>query len=60
MYYCYNNICLKYSFGHELGEDNKCSSTKYYDESSNGICISSIDNYYLGLDFKCFNVEHCI
>ena len=55
-----NNICHKCSFGHELGEDNKCSSTKYCAESSNGKCISCIDNYYLGLDFNCFNVEHCI
>ena len=61
--YCtfvYNNKCLKCSFGHELGEDNKCSSTKYCAESNNGICISCTDNYYLGLDFNCFNVEYCI
>ncbi len=54
------SICLKCSVRHELGEDKKCSCTKYCAESSNGICISCIDNYYLGLDFNCFNIKHCI
>ena len=31
-----------------------------YSESNNGICYACADNYYLGLDNKCTEVEHCI
>ena len=41
-------------------EDKKCSSTLYCLESENGKCIKYLDNYYLGKDDMCTEVEHCI
>ena len=48
------------NFNYFIGEDHRCSSTKFCSESFNGTCFDCIDNYYLGLDNKCTNVKHCI
>ena len=60
MYYCWQKYYLGCLNGYELGEDKKCSTTKFCAESTNAKCISCIDNYYLGLDFNCCDVENCI
>ena len=52
---CYDCIYTTY-----LGKDNKCSLSKYCEESDKGKCIQCIDNYHLGLDNICTNVEKCI
>ena len=51
------NTCIE---GFYLGEDKKCSYTKYCVESDNGVCLVCQENYHLGLDKRCINVDHCI
>ena len=46
--------------GNEIGEDKKWSENRYCIESNNGICLAYIDYYYLGLDNRIFDNEHCI
>ena len=48
------------SIDYFIGEDHKCSSSRFCSESFNGTCFECIDNYYIGLDNKCTNVKHCI
>ena len=36
------------------------SNTKYCSESDNGECLICIDNYHLGLDKICSNIERCV
>ena len=52
------NECI--SVDYFIGEDHKCSTTRFCSESYNGTCIECMDNYYLGLDNKCTNIKHCI
>ena len=55
-----DGACIECLEDYVLGQDNKCSTTKYCAESINGKCIQCIDEHYLGLDNVCTNVEHCI
>ena len=55
-----DEICVECLENYYLGQDNKCSNTKYCSESNNGTCNQCIDNYYLGLDNLCSKYEHCI
>ena len=55
-----NGICTNCIYGYALGNDLRCSTTKYCEESENGICVLCVDNYYLGFDNKCNIVENCI
>ena len=52
--------CLECIFGKELGDDKKCSNTKYCIKSENGLCVSCQDNFYLSKDNNCTNTEHCL
>ena len=38
----------------------KCSNTENCAESENGKCLECKNNYYLGYDNRCTNIEHCI
>ena len=53
------NICNVCTYGYEIGEDNKCSTSLNCIESINGTCIKCQEGYHLGLDNKCNNLEHC-
>ena len=46
--------------GTYLGNDNKCSFSRYCEESFNGTCLQCIDNCHLGLDNICSDVDKCI
>lgn len=52
--------CYDCVYGSYLGKDNKCSLSKYCEESDKGICIQCIDNYHLGLDNICTEIDKCI
>ncbi len=53
--------CERYIYQYYLGEDFKCSLSKYCAESdSDGNCIKCQKNYFLGsLDNNCVGVENC-
>ena len=51
--------CYYCSFGYDLGEDLKCSSTRHCSESELGKCIVCRDGFYLGKDNRCTTVERC-
>ena len=55
-----NEKCYQCIENYFLGEDNKCSSSKYCEITEKGICKKCINGYHLGLDNKCTNIEHCI
>ena len=55
-----DGVCIECLENYFLGEDNRCSSSKYCAESINGKCIQCIDNYHMGLDNICIGIEHCI
>ena len=55
-----NGICTQCQMGYYLGEDNRCSYTRFCSESKNGTCLTCMDDYFLGLDNRCSEVEHCI
>ena len=56
-----NGTCIEcIDYDYYIGEDNKCSISKFCSESNNGICVECLDNYYLGLDNKCTNIKYCI
>ena len=52
--------CIECEKNYYLGEDYKCSFTKYCSKSILGKCLNCSKNYYLGYDNKCTNIEHCI
>ena len=60
--YCQSadTICLSCLIGTYLGNDNKCSLSKYCLESEKGKCIECLDNYHLDKDNKCTNIDKCI
>ena len=51
--------CYYCSFGYDLGEDLKCSSTRHCAESELGVCIVCRNGFYLGKDNRCTTVERC-
>lgn len=55
-----DGVCIECAYGFFLGEDSRCSTTKYSASSDKGKCDTCLDNFYLGLDNKCINVENCI
>ena len=55
-----DEFCFDCYYPYFLGEDSKCSSSRYCAESESGICILCSDDYYLGKDNKCTNVENCL
>ena len=55
-----DNVCIECVPNYFLGEDHKCSTSRFCSESYDDICVECIDNYYLGLDNKCTNVKYCI
>ena len=42
-----------------MGVDNKCSTSKHCIESDLGTCIECEEDYWLGLDNRCTNIEKC-
>ena len=54
-----NEKCILCTYGYELGEDKKCSTSYYCQESEDGICKKCKMGYHLGLDNRCNNLEHC-
>ena len=55
-----NDLCIDCPYPYFLGEDSKCSTSRYCATSENGICNSCPDNYYLGLDNICTDIKNCI
>ena len=60
--YCkiFSNKCIKCDENYTFDEEGKCAKSKNCAESDNGICSLCSKGYYLGLDKKCTNKEHCI
>ena len=52
--------CYECVGGTYLGEDKKCSSSKYCVESYLGICKYCIEGYHVGKDNICNNIDKCI
>ena len=52
--------CIKCDNEYTFDEDGKCVKSKNCAESEDGICTLCSKGYYLGLDKKCTNKEHCI
>ena len=53
--------CNQCTQGTYLGEDKRCSFSKYCAESYLGICTHCINSeYHLGKDNLCTNIENCI
>ena len=55
-----DEYCFDCPYPYFLGEDLKCTPSRYCAISENGVCNLCSDNYYLGLDNKCIDVENCI
>ena len=55
----FNDLCLECIQDYYLGEDKRCSTSRFCAESENGICIYCSKNYILGKDNKCINTENC-
>ena len=52
--------CYECIYGTYLGTDNRCSLSRFCEESDKGICIQCFEKYHLGLDNICTEVEKCI
>ena len=55
-----DKVCIECNYDYFIGEDFKCSTSKFCSESYNDTCVECIDNYYLGLDNRCTNIKYCI
>ena len=55
-----DNDCYNCIYGTYLGKDKKCSLSRFCSESDLGKCIECIEDYHLGLDNICTNVDKCI
>ena len=52
--------CYECVYGTYLGTDNKCSLSRFCEESYIGRCIRCLEKYHLGMDNICSEVDKCI
>ena len=55
-----DGFCKECDVDYYIGDDHKCSTTRFCSESNDGICFECTDNYHLGLDNRCTNIKYCI
>ena len=55
-----NEECLRCEVGFYFTKNSRCAISKNCEKSEYGTCLQCLENYTLGLDNICTNIEHCI